>query len=88
MRLYHSCRVVVLPQVWSYVRRFNDASRAGRGVPGQPTTPEQEMLMLHSRLTVMERADWLQGLDAPLASEFERFHSQTAMDFHGLNQAR
>ena len=87
MRLYHNCRVVVLPQVWSHVRRFNDASRLGRGVPGRPTTPEQEMLLLRSRLTVMGRAGWLQGLDATLASEFERFRSQTAADFHGLTRS-
>lgn len=77
MRLYHSCRVVVLPQVWSHVFRFNDASRLGRNVPGRPTTPEQEMLLLRSRLTVMERAHWLNGLDANLASEFERFRDDT-----------
>ena len=87
MRLYQSCPVVVLPQVWSHVRRFNDASRLGRGVPGRPTTPEQEMLLLRSRLTVMERAGWLQGLDATLASEFERFRSQTAADFQGLTRS-
>lgn len=86
MRLYHSCRVVVLPQVWSQVRRFVDPSRAGRGVPGRPTTPEQELVLLRSRLTVMERAGWLQGLDANLASELERFRSKTATDFHGLTR--
>lgn len=84
MRLYHNCRVVVLPQVWSHVRRFVDASRMGRNVPGQSTTPEQEMLLLRSRLTVMERSDWLQGLDAKLADELERFRTKTATDFHGL----
>lgn len=78
MRLYHSCRVVVLPQVWSHVRRFVDASRLGRGVPGRPTTREQEMVLLRSRLTVMERAGWLQGLDAELAIELERFREDTA----------
>jgi len=77
MRLYHSCRVVVLPHVWSHVRRFNDGSRVGRGVPGRPTTPEQEFMLLRSRLAVMERADWLTGLDANLASEFERFRNDT-----------
>lgn len=86
MRLYHCCRVVVLPQVWSNVRRFVDPSRVGRGVPGRPTTPEQELVLLQSRLTVMERADWLQGLDAGLASEFERFRSKTVTDFHGLTR--
>ena len=83
MRLYHRCRVVVLPQVWSHVRRFVDASRVGRGVPGRPTTPEQEMVLLRSRLTVMERVE-LKGLDANLAAEFERFRTKTATDFHGL----
>jgi len=86
MRLYHSCRVVVLPQVWSHVRRFNDNSRSGRNVPGRPTTPEQELMLLRSRLTVMERADWLQGLEANLASELERFQAKTATDFRGLTQ--
>jgi len=83
MRLYHSCGVVVLPEVWSHVRRFVDASRVGRGVPGRPTTPEQELVLLRSRLTVMQRTD-LQGLDANLAAEFERFWTKTATDFHGL----
>ena len=77
MRLYHACRVVVLPQVWSHVRRFDDESRAGRGVPGRPNTAEQEILLLQSRLTVMERAGWLQGLEAHLAAEFARFREDT-----------
>jgi len=85
MRLYHSSRVVVLPQVWSHVRRFVDASRMGRNVPGRPTTPEQEMLLLQSRLTVMERTE-LRGLDSHLASELERFRTKTAADFRGLTQ--
>jgi hypothetical protein len=55
-------------------------------VPGRPTTPEQELVLLRSRLTVMERAGWLQGLDANLASELERFRSKTATDFHGLTR--
>lgn len=85
MRLYHSCRVVVWPQVWSHVRRFVDASRMGRNVPGRPTTPEQEKVLLQSRLTVMERTD-LQGLDSNLALELERFRTKTAADFRGLTQ--
>jgi glycosyltransferase involved in cell wall biosynthesis len=85
MRLYHACRVVVLPQVWSHVRRFVDASRMGRNVPGRPTTPEQEMILLRSRLTVMERTE-LRGLDSHLASELERFRSKTAADFRGFTQ--
>ncbi len=77
MRLYHSSRVVVLPQVWSHVRRFDDATRQGRGVPGRPNTHEQETLLLRSRLTVMERSEWLQGIDASLLAELERFRDDT-----------
>jgi glycosyltransferase involved in cell wall biosynthesis len=85
MRLYHACRVVILPQVWSHVRRFVDASRMGRNVPGRPTTPEQEMILLRSRLTVMERME-LRGLDSHLASELERFRTKTAADFRGFTE--
>jgi len=77
MRLYHSCRVVVLPLVWSHVRRFNDESRAGRAVPGQPATAEQEEILLRARLTVMDRADWLTGLDTHLERELKHFREDT-----------
>ena len=77
MRLYHSCCVVVLPQVWSHVRRFNDESRSGRAVPGRPATWEQEEILLRARLTVMERAGWLAGLDSHLATELARFREDT-----------
>lgn len=77
MRLYHCCRVVVLPQVWSHVRRFDDGSRAGRAVPGGPATVGQEALLLHSRLTVIDRSQWLTNLDAHLATELERFRQDT-----------
>ena len=77
MRLYHTCRVIVLPQVWSHVRRFNDASRPGRGIPGRPVTPEYNLVLLRSRLTVMERAGWLTELESHLAAELERFRDDT-----------
>jgi glycosyltransferase involved in cell wall biosynthesis len=77
MRLYHACRVVVLPQVWSHVRRFEDESRAGRGVPGRPPTAEQQALLLRSRLTVIDRSHWLTGLDSYLAAELECFRDDT-----------
>jgi glycosyltransferase involved in cell wall biosynthesis len=78
MRLYHMCRVVVLPQVWARVRRFDDGTRVGRAVPGQPRTREQDIGLLRARLTVMERSHWLGGLDAYLADELERFRGDTA----------
>ena len=77
MRLYHAGCVAVLPQVWSHVRRFDDESRAGRAVPGRPATSDQEELLLRSRLTVIERADCLTGLNPHLAAEFARFREDT-----------
>ena len=88
MRLYHRCGVVVLPQVWSHVRRFADASRPGRGVPGRPTTPEQELVLLRARMTVMERSSWLKGLDSKLATELERFRNYTANELFSRKGAK
>ena len=81
LRLYHLGRVVVLPKVYSWVRRFNDGSRNGRGVPGQPPTRDQTIMLLRARLTVIERSSaWLLGLRADLATEFERFRVETESD--------
>ncbi len=77
MRLYHFGPVAVLPQIYSSVRRFNDGSRLGRGIPGQAPTREQEIMLLRARLTVMERSrSWLHGLRADLAAELERFRAE------------
>jgi glycosyltransferase involved in cell wall biosynthesis len=85
LRLYHLGRVIVLPKVYSWVRRFNDGSRAGRAIPGQPPTREQEIVLLRARLTVMERSKpWLHGLRADLAAEFERFRAETQSDLNRL----
>ena len=78
MRVYHRCRVVVLPEIWTRVRRFADGSRLGRAVPGKPRTREQEIRLLHDRLTVIERSHWVSELDVHLAFEFERFRIDTA----------
>lgn len=78
MRLYHQCRVAVLPEIWTWVRRFVDDSRLGRAVPGNPPTREQEVLLLRNRLKVMERSHWLNGLKEHLAVEFERFRADTS----------
>jgi hypothetical protein len=77
MRLYHLGQVVALPEIYSSVRRFNDGSRSGRGIPGQAPTREQEIVMLRARLTVMERSSsWLHGLREDLAAELERFRAE------------
>ena len=78
LRVYHSCRVVVLPEIWAQVRSFDDGTRIGRPLTGEPATREQEIGLLRDRLTVMERSHWLSGLGAELAAEFERFRAETA----------
>jgi glycosyltransferase involved in cell wall biosynthesis len=83
MRVCHLCRVVVLPKILAHVRRFDDDSRNGRGIPGRTTTKDQEMILLRDRLTVMQRATWLGDIDPRLAAELERFRRQTEREFHG-----
>ena len=82
MRVCHLCRVVVLPKVLAHVRRFDDDSRHGRGIPGTATTRDQELMLLRDRLTVMNRATWLKDLERPLATELERFRRETERSLH------
>jgi glycosyltransferase involved in cell wall biosynthesis len=82
MRVCHGCRVVVLPKILAHVRRFDDDSRNGRGIPGRNTTRDQEMILLRDRLTVMERADWLKNVEPRLAAELERFRNETKLRLH------
>ncbi len=77
MRVYHRCVVVVLPQVYSWVRRLDDGVRIGRAAPGKPPTREEKMGVLNDRLKVMERSHWLTGLSRDLAAELERFRNET-----------
>jgi glycosyltransferase involved in cell wall biosynthesis len=86
LRVYHQCRVVVLPEVRAHVRRFDDGSRPGRARPGKTPTREQEISLLRDRLTVIERAHWRSGLDADLALELERSRSNTARQLARLMQ--
>lgn len=78
MRVYHQCRVIVLPAVWSHIRRSDDGTRIGRAIPGQAATRDQEMSLLRDRLKVVERAHWLTGLDPFLTDELARFRAETA----------
>lgn len=88
MRVYHSSSVVVLPEVWAWVRLFDDGSRVGRATTGKPKTRAQEIGYLRDRLKVIDRSDWLRGLRTDLAAELERFREDTVrrlaqLDFVG-----
>lgn len=78
LRVYYLCRVIVLPEVFSHVRRFDDGSRPGRARPGKTPTREQEISLMRDRLTVMDRSHWLDGIDADLMLELGRSYSDTA----------
>jgi glycosyltransferase involved in cell wall biosynthesis len=84
MRVYHHCRVAVLPEVWAWVRCIDDSARLGRAAPGTPRTREQEMGLLRDRLKVIERSDWLTGLDAELAAELDRFRASNVQQLAEL----
>jgi len=84
MRVCYLCRVVALPKILAHVRRFDDDSRSGRGIPGRAKTKDQEMILLRDRLTVMRRATWLRDLESPLAAELDRFQNETANRFSEL----
>ena len=80
IRLYDRCRVVVLPEVWSWVRRFDDGTRAGRAVPGTPLTRQQEIEYQRIRLKIIERAEWKNALRDDLRAELERCRAEITSD--------
>lgn len=77
LRLYHECRVAVLPEVWSYVRRVDDEGRPERRPPGKPRTEFEEIRVLRDRLNVLERSLNLSGLKSDLLTELERGRAVT-----------
>lgn len=78
MRVYHQCRVAVLPEVLAHIRRFDDGTRPGRASPGKPATLEQTLSALHLKIKILDRTLKLEGLGADIASELERCRSITA----------
>ena len=83
LRLYSGGRVLVLPEVWAHVRRFEDGTRSGRRLPGQPATRR----VLRDRLSVLERARGLRGLAPELFRELERGLAVTAQQLASSEEA-
>ena len=86
LRVYYLCRVIVLPEVLSHIRRFDDGSRPGRARPGKTPTRAQEIDLMRDRLTVMDRSHWLDGIDADLMLELGRSYSDTARQLARLTE--
>ena len=85
LRLYRLGQVLVLPDVFSWVRRFNDGTRLGRAIPGRPPTRDQELMLVRARLAVIDRSKPLvEGMRADLAAELERFRLETEAQFARL----
>ncbi|MDT7540208.1 MAG: hypothetical protein QOE33_112 [Acidobacteriota bacterium] len=78
MRIYNECRVVVLPEVWTHIRRFDDGTRPGRACPGKPLTHAQEIGVLRLKLKILERTLRLNSLREEMAAELERCRFATA----------
>ena len=78
MRIYHQCKVAVLPEVWSHIRRFDDGTRPGRACPGKPGTLPQKVSVLRVKLRIVERTLRLDGLRGEIAAELERCRFITA----------
>jgi glycosyltransferase involved in cell wall biosynthesis len=55
IRLLRISRVLILPEVLAKVRRFDDATRFGRPLPGQAYTPDQHRIAMHQRLRILEK---------------------------------
>jgi glycosyltransferase involved in cell wall biosynthesis len=78
MRIYHECRVIVLPEVWSHIRRYDDGTRPDRACPGKPATPVQQISVLRDKLTILDRTLRLDGLRANIVTELESCRFITA----------
>jgi glycosyltransferase involved in cell wall biosynthesis len=88
MRIYHQCRVVVLPRVLSHIRRFDDGTRLGRACPGKPLTVTQKIDVLGAKLSILERTLRLDGLRADIAAELDRCRlvaAQQLRPYQGLD---
>ena len=78
MRMYHQCRVVVLPKVFSHIRRFDDGTRPGRACPGMPLSLTQKINLLGAKLRILERTLKLGGLSADVTAELDQCRLVTA----------
>ncbi len=78
IRLFHDCRVAVLPEVWSHVRQFDDGTRPERATPGTPRTIAQQFRFLRGRVEVLERSLKLDWRACDIPRELERARSDTA----------
>jgi glycosyltransferase involved in cell wall biosynthesis len=88
IRLCLECRVVLLPEVWSHVRRFDDGTRPERAAPGLPRTPTQQIKFLEDRLTVIGRVLQLGGLSADVVAGLNRNRSATETELARLRGSR
>lgn len=87
MRVYNGCHVVVLPEVWSHVRRIFDDARPGRGFPGKPFTQEQKLNLLRDKLKILERTLKLSNLRPDVAQELESCRTVTAEELAECERA-
>jgi glycosyltransferase involved in cell wall biosynthesis len=67
IRMYHMLKVVLCPQVFAKVRRYDDGTRRDRPLPGRPPTPAQMLDRLRNQHRVLQKTLTLAALPAAVA---------------------
>jgi glycosyltransferase involved in cell wall biosynthesis len=80
IRVIHSCKVMVLPQITARVRRFNDGSRPGRPLPGTPYPPAVKRVMAYRRYRIFEKAQSMKGWPDEVIPHIENARSEAARE--------
>ena len=78
IRMHRACRVLIVPQVFAHVRRFNDGTRVSRPLPGTPYPPEVERVMMYRRYRILNRALAMEGWPKEVVKEVESVAGETA----------
>jgi hypothetical protein len=76
--MHRACRVLIVPQVFAHVRRFNDGTRVSRPLPGTPYPPEVERAMMYHRYRILNRALAMEGWPKEVVKEVESVAGETA----------
>jgi len=81
IRMIHSCRVIVLPQLTAKIRRFDDGTRKDRPLPGTPYPPAVKQLMASRRYRIFEKAQNMKGWPDAVVPHIKRARSEAAREF-------
>ena len=81
IRMFHTCKVIVIPDLTARVRRFDDGTRKGRPLPGTPYPPDVKRVMAYRRYRIFEKAQTIKGWPEGVLPHIERARSEAAREF-------